>query len=81
MHITAWETLATAVNALVANRLSGPEAMLSLRGDALLIPYALSKQRSRSQHVQLILHKLFANPSWAEIAQRLVAQHLSGDLN
>jgi hypothetical protein len=81
MHITAWETLATAVNALVADRLAGEDAALSLRGDAALTPYAISQLRSRSRHVQYILHALIKHRRWPRIAPRLTDQHLNGDMN
>ena len=82
MHITAWETLAAAVNILVTARLAGKEATLALQVDALLTPYVISKQKSKSENVQSILQKLLSDSEYTnDIAWRLVLRHLSGDGN
>ena len=82
MHITAWETLANTVNIFVADRLAGPDALLSQRGDAAITPYAVSNRKSKSRDVQVILHKLEREPDYTtSIAPRLVIEHLAGDYN
>lgn len=82
MHITGWETLAACVNVLVAARLAGPKAMLLLRVDALLTPYVLSKQKSKSADIQHMVKELIVLPDYdTGIAIRLLLQHLSGDGN
>ena len=82
LHITAWETLAACVNILVAARLAGPDVVLAMQVDALLTPYVISNQRSRSVDVQRILHGLLNDPLYRlEIAGRLVCRHLSGEGN
>ena len=82
MHITAWETLATAVNILVAARIVSTDAFIALRADALLTPYAIAKQRSSSVDVQNIVQLLLSQADYNDdIARRLVLEHLSGDGN
>jgi hypothetical protein len=81
LHITGWETLATAVNVLVAARLAGTNTILSLRGDAALIAHVISKEKSSSRHVQSIIHHLKSNVAYDDISKRLVLQHISGDGN
>ena len=81
MHITGWEYLASAVNAYVADRLAGPDVTLWLRGDAVLIPYALTTQKSKSRDVQFILKQQLDDPHFEGIARRLVIDALSGDGN
>ena len=82
MHITAWETLATAVNTLIADRLAGPEVVLALKGDAALTPYAMSKEKSRSRPVQYITHLMASLARYRDdISKRVTYEHLSGDMN
>ena len=82
LHITAWETLAACVNILVAARLAGPDVVLAMQVDALLTPYVISNQRSRSVDVQRILQGLLNDSLYRlEIAGRLVCRHLSGEGN
>ena len=82
MHITGWETLAACVNILVAGRLAGEGVLLALQVDALLTPYVVSKQRSKSAAVQLIITKLLDIDKYAnDLAGRLILRHLSGDGN
>ena len=76
MHITAWETLAACVNVLVVARIAGRDATLALQVDALLTPYVISKQKSKSEDVQAILHKLLANRKYSE---DIAAHHESTD--
>ena len=50
--------------------------------DALLTPYVLSKQRSKSLDVQSMIQRLLEAPEYAErTAHRLLLRHLSGDGN
>ena len=82
MHITAWETLAACVNILVVARLAGSKAVLALQVDALLTPFAIGNQRSKSRDVQGMLRRLLDLPWYTEdIARRLVLRHLKGDGN
>ena len=82
LHITAWETLAACVNILIAARLAGPTTVLAMQVDALLTPYVISNQRSRSTDVQHILYGLLNSAHYRlNIAGRLVCRHLSGDGN
>ena len=68
--------------AIVAARLAGPDTLLALAVDALLTPYAISEQRSRSVPVQHMLQQLVHDRYYARhIAPRLVLRHLSGDGN
>ena len=82
MHITAWQTLAACVNILVVARLAGSKAVLALQVDALLTPFAIGNQRSKSRDVQGMLRRLLDLPWYTEdIARRLVLRHLKGDGN
>ena len=82
LHITAWETLAACVNILIAARLSGPQVLIAAHVDALLTPFAISNQRSKSEDIQSIIHLLLRHPRYSKtIAPRLVLRHLSGDGN
>ena len=82
MHITGWETLAACVNILVTARIAGKDATLALQVDALVTPYVVSNQKSKSEDLQAILQKLLADKEYSEsIAGRLTLRHLSGDGN
>lgn len=82
MHITGWETLAACVNVLVAARLAGPKAMLLLQVDALLTPYVISQQKSKSADIQQMIQEMIVLPDYdTDIAARLLLRHLSGDGN
>ena len=82
LHITGWETLAKAVNTLVADRLGGPGATLSMRGDALLSAHVISNERAGSADVRTVVQALVAAPGYADdVAERVVYEHLSGDMN
>ena len=82
MHITGWETLAACINILVAARLAGGGVMLALQVDALLTPYAVGNQRSRSQDIQRIIFELLEMPDYrSDVAPRLALRHCSGDGN
>ena len=82
MHITGWETLAACLNILVAARLASSTALLALQVDALLTPYAISKQKSKSLDVQHMVGQLLRLDDYdRDIAGRLVLRHLSGDGN
>lgn len=82
LHITAWETIASTINILVANRLAGRTAVLSVRSDAALAPYVLSTQASSSAVIQTIIEALLSHPQYdASVARRLVIQHIGGDGN
>ena len=52
MHITAWETLASVINNLVAERLTSVDTILINRADAALTPRVLATRKSTSKHVQ-----------------------------
>ena len=81
MHITGWETLAACINILVAARVAGPRVLLALQVDALLTPFAISQQRSKSEDIQFMLSRLLKAEGYEDIAPRLVLRHLSGDGN
>ena len=82
LHITAWETIGACIGILVAARLVGDTGLIAMHVDALLTPYALSAQRSRSVDIQRIIHEMLALPNYrSDIAKRLLLRHLSGTSN
>ena len=82
LHITAWETVAACLGVLIAARLAGNEALVAMQVDALLTPFAISGQRSRSVDIQDIIQRLLRLPNYREdVAKRLILRHLSGTSN
>ena len=63
-------------------RLAGSRAVLALQVDALLTPFAIGNQRSKSRDVQGMLRRLLDLPWYTEdITRHLVLRHLEGDGN
>lgn len=72
VHITAWETLATAVSILLANRLMEAGATLSIYADAAMTPYAVAHKASKSEDVRTIMHVLLQLPEYLQATDRLI---------
>lgn len=51
MHITAWETMATAVTILVTQCLAGDNVATAERSDSALTAYALTQRKPKSPDV------------------------------
>ena len=77
LHITGWETLAACVNVLVTARLAGEGVLIALQVDALLTPFVISNQRSKSEAVQGLIRRLLQAENYAhDIAGRLILRVL-----
>ncbi|KAL3920327.1 MAG: hypothetical protein SGPRY_005290 [Prymnesium sp.] len=74
LHITAWETLATAVSILLANRLVGAGATLSINADAAMTPYEVAHQTSKSEDVRTIMQVLLQLPEYRQATDHLVVE-------
>lgn len=81
LHITVLEMLATGGSAMAFHRhLLGADQIV-LQSDALATPYILSRHKAKSEMLALTHHALLANPTFADVAQRAMIAHLSGDCN